>query len=113
MSEIYFTVAGTSHYHGQAFIEPQMSVMLEKQPDNRIDSEAIVVKMKGIGQIGYVANSPFTVQGESLSAGRLYDKIGDTAVGRVLYKLNNSLLCVLDADCPVDFSREEPPVSAV
>jgi len=26
-----------------------------------------------------VANSPFTVKGESMSAGRLYDKIGDKA----------------------------------
>lgn len=27
----------------------------------------------------YVANSSYTVIGESMSAGRLYDKIGDTA----------------------------------
>ena len=44
--------------------------------------EAIQVKAKGLGKIGYVANSPFTVKGESMSAGRLYDKIGDKAKGK-------------------------------
>lgn len=33
--------------------------------------------MKGLGKIGYVANSPFTVKGESMSVGRFYDKIED------------------------------------
>ena len=52
MSEIYFTIAGTNHWHGQEFIEPQMKVKLVKEPDNEVDSEAIKVEMPGIGQIG-------------------------------------------------------------
>ena len=79
MLEVYFTIAGTNHYHGQDFIEPKMGVRLVKEPDNEADSEAIKVEMPGIGQIGYVANSPYTVIGESYSAGRLYDKIDDQA----------------------------------
>lgn len=54
--------------------------------------------MPGIGLVGYVANSPFTVIGESMSAGRLYDKIGDTAEGIVLYVLPRGVLCVLDTE---------------
>ena len=79
MSEIYFTIAGTHHWHGQEFIEPKMQVKLVKEPDNEVDTEAIKAEMPGVGQIGYVANSPYTVVGESYSAGRLYDKIGDEA----------------------------------
>ncbi len=41
MSEIYFTIAGTNHWHGQEFIEPGMKVKLVKEPDNEVDSEAI------------------------------------------------------------------------
>ena len=94
MSEIYFTIAGTNHWHGQKFIEPGMEVILKKEPDNEVDSEAIKVEMPGIGQIGYVANSPYTVLGESYSAGRLYDKIqGDVAYGRVMYVLPKGVLC--------------------
>lgn len=37
-----------------------------------------------------------TVVGESYSAGRLYDKIGDEATGTVLYVLPKGVLCVLD-----------------
>ena len=34
--------------------------------------------------------------GESMSAGRLYDKIEDMAIGTVLYVLPQGVLCVLD-----------------
>lgn len=69
-----------------------------KEPDNEYDTEAIKVEMPGIGHIGYVANSPYTVVGESYSAGRLYDKIGDTAKGTVLYVLPKGVLCVLNTE---------------
>ena len=84
MEELYFTIAGCSHYFGSDFMEKGMKVKLEKEPDNKYDKEAIQVKIKGLGKIGYVANSPFTVKGESMSAGRLYDKIGDKAKGKVV-----------------------------
>lgn len=98
MSEIYFTIAGTNHWHGDKFIEPKMEVQLVKEPDNEVDTEAIKVEMPGIGQIGYVANSPYTVIGESYSAGRLYDKIGDEAKGTVLYVLPKGVLCSIKVE---------------
>ena len=84
MSEIYFTITGTCHWHGTEFIEPDMKVKLVKETDNPVDTEAIKVEMPGVGQIGYVANSPYTVLGESMSEGRIYDKIGDEAEGTVV-----------------------------
>lgn len=51
--------------------------------------------MDGLGLVGYVANSPYTVQGESMSAGRLYDRIGETAKGIVKYVLPQGVLCEL------------------
>lgn len=93
MTKIYFTIAGTSHHYGTEFLEPNMEVKLIKEPDNEHDKEAIKVEMPGLGLIGYVANSHFTVLGESMSAGRIYDKIGDTAVGKVMYVLPQGVLC--------------------
>lgn len=81
MEKVYFTIAGTNHLLGQDFFEPKMEVKLIKEPDNEYDKEAIRVEMDGLGLVGYVANSPYTVQGESMSAGRMYDRIGDTARG--------------------------------
>ena len=101
MNQIYFTITGTSHYYGDEFVEPGMKVRLVKEPDNEYDREAIKVEMDGLGQIGYVANSPYTVQGESMSAGRLYDRFGETAEGEVLYAegevlyvLPKGILCI-------------------
>ena len=90
------TITGTCHYHGQEFITPGMKIRLIKDPDNEYDSEAIKVEMEGLGKVGFVANSPYTVLGESWSAGRMYDKIGETAEGTVMYVLSNGLLCNLD-----------------
>ena len=96
--KIWFTLTGTSHYLGDEFLEKGMKVRLEKEPDNKVDKEAIKVMMKGLGQIGYVANSPYTVVGESWSAGRLYDRIGDTAKGRVFLVTEKGVLCRLDTE---------------
>ena len=34
MKELYFTIAGCSHYFGSDFMEKGMKVKLEKEPDN-------------------------------------------------------------------------------
>lgn len=98
MSKIYFTVTGLYFYHGSNFIEPGMKVKIKKEPDNKYDKEAIKVKMKGIGKIGYVANSTRTVIGDSYSAGRLYDLFDKKAKGKVLYVTGNGLFCELKLD---------------
>ena len=87
------TITGTCHYYGQEFIKPGMKIQLIKDPENKYDREAIRAEVKGVGKIGYVANSPQTVLGESMSAGRLYDKIGDKAKATVLYVLPCGVLC--------------------
>ncbi len=96
--KIWFTITGTGHYLGREFLEKGMKVRLEKEPDNKHDREAIKVTMKGLGHIGYVANSPYTVIGESWSAGRLYDKIGDKAKGRVFMVMDKGVLCRLETE---------------
>ena len=91
--KVFFTLAGTKHYFGSDFLKPGMKLNLEKEPDNEYDKEAIMVKMDGLGKVGYVANSPYTVIGESMSGGRLYDKIGKTAVGEVVWITSQGVLC--------------------
>lgn len=98
MEEMYFTIAGCSHYYGTQFMEKGMKVKLVKEPDNEYDKEAIQVKIKGLGKVGYVANSPYTVQGESMSAGRLYDKIGDKAKGRIVFIIGGTAVCRITDD---------------
>lgn len=94
--KVYFTLTGTNHWCGQDFIKKGMKLKLEKEPDNKYDKEAIKVSMKGLGQIGYVANSTQTVIGDSYSAGRLYDRIGKKAKAKVELKLTYGVLCSID-----------------
>ena len=102
MKKIFFTIVGANHRLGRDVLEPEMTVRLVKEPDNKADREAIRVELEGLGKIGYVANSTHTVIGESYSAGRLYDKIGDTAEGVVLYVLDNGILCSLNPETLLD-----------
>lgn len=98
MEEMYFTIAGCNHYYGTEFMEKGMKVKLVKEPDNEYDKEAIQVKIKGLGKVGYVANSPYTVQGESMSAGRLYDKVGDKAKGKIVFVVGGTAVCRITDD---------------
>lgn len=93
MEEMYFTIASCNHYFGSDFMKKGMKAKLIKEPDNEYDKEAIQVKVKGLGKVGYVANSPFTVKGESMSAGRLYDKISDKAKGKVVFVVDGGVVC--------------------
>ena len=83
MSNMYFTITGLNHYYGNEFLEKEY------------DREAISVNLAGLGKIGYVANSPYTVLGESYSAGRLYDKIEDEAQGKIKFILDKGVICEL------------------
>lgn len=96
MKKIYFTITGTRYYYGKSFLKPGMKVKLVKEPKNEVDQEAIRVELKGLGKIGYVANSPYTLVGESYSAGRLLDKIPKKYNGKVLYVMDEGVLCYLN-----------------
>ena len=73
-----------NHYLSSDFLKKGMKVKLIKEPDNEYDKEAIRVELKGLGKIGYVANSPHTVIGESKSSGRMYDLMKKKAKSKVL-----------------------------
>ena len=46
-----------------------------------------------MGKIGYVANSSYTVIGDSMSAGCLYDKIGKKAKAKVVLVTDHGTIC--------------------
>ena len=82
-------------WNTHSFLEKEMIVYLKKEKDNEYDKEAISVNLPGLGKIGYVANSSYTVLGESYSAGRLYDKISEEASGKVKFILDKGVICEL------------------
>lgn len=93
MAKVFITLTGTKHYFGNDFLEKGTKIRLEKEPNNEYDKEAIQATYEGLGKIGYVANSSYTVIGESMSAGRLYDKIGDVAYAKVILVTPAGTIC--------------------
>ena len=93
MAKVFITLTGTNHYFGNDFIKKGTKIRLEKEPDNEYDKEAIKVAYEGLGKIGYVANSSYTVIGDSMSTGRLYDKIGKTAYAKVELVTSAGTIC--------------------
>ena len=89
----YVTLTGLNYRFGTQPFTVGQKVKLVKEPDNEYDSEAIKAELPGLGCAGYVANSPHTVLGDCISAGRLYDKIGDSATVKVVYVLDNAVIC--------------------
>ena len=79
MKEVYITVTGTLYRYGTEMVEKGDILYLKKDTNNEYDTESIQVNHIPFGKIGDVANSVQTVIGECMSAGRLYDKIGQTA----------------------------------
>lgn len=91
--KIYITLTGTKYYYGAEFLEPGTCISLFKEPDNEYDKEAIRAELPGLGKIGYVANSSYTVIGESMSAGRMYDRIGKKAEAKVEIVTPRGVIC--------------------
>lgn len=60
-----------------------------------------------MGKIGYVANSPYTMIGESMSAGRIYDKIDNQANAKVVMVTTNGTLCKLSKKSLVSYTVNE------
>ena len=89
----YVTLTGLNYRFGTVPFQVGQKVKLVKEPENAYDCEAVRAELPGLGKVGYVANSIRTVAGNCCSAGRLYDKIGDTAVAKVKYILENAVVC--------------------
>ena len=113
MAKQYFTLTGCNHYFGNDFMKKGMKVKLKKEPKNEYDAEAIMVKMKGIGKVGYVANSAYKVKGDTMSAGRLYDKIGKKAKAKIAYVIPGGAICKLIEDEVADCGGVEALVEEV
>lgn len=90
--ECYITITGVKHYYNMKPFKIGKFVKLIKDHDNSYDHEAIAVALDHIDTIGYVANSTDTVYKGTCSAGRIYDKFGETALAEVMFITHTSVI---------------------
>lgn len=93
MKEKYITITGFKYYSGSSPFRIGYLVRCRKEPDNPYDSEAIKCTMPMLGTVGYVANSSNTVAGGTMSAGRIYDKVGKKFYVRVMFTTFTKIIC--------------------
>ena len=77
---------------------------IKRKKGNEYDKEAIKVTYEGLGKIGYVANSSYTVLGDSMSAGRIYAKIGKKA--KVVLVTDHGTICSISKKSLLDNQKK-------
>lgn len=96
MSEgVYVTVVGSKHYKGSAIFQVGQIIRLVKDYKNAYDDEAIAVEIDGLGHVGYVANSTYTVARGTKSAGRIYDTFDHYSYGVIRFILKGDAIAQL------------------
>lgn len=93
MKERYITITGMGHYYGIQPFSIGKKIKCVKDFDNPYDSEAVKVTMKEIGTVGYVANTPYTKATGTMSAGRIYEKVGKKFWVEVMFITSSKIIC--------------------
>ncbi len=93
MKDMYITITGMKHHLGLAPFKIGKKVKCVKEPGNPIDSEAIKASIKHVGTVGYVANTPFTSATGTMSAGRIYEKVGEKFKAEVMFIMSSMVIC--------------------
>ncbi|MGN1318029.1 MAG: HIRAN domain-containing protein [Lachnospirales bacterium] len=102
MKDMYITITGFNHYFGAGVFKIGSKVKCIKEPKNAYDKDAIKVKIKNLGKVGYVANSTYTVAKGTLSAGRIYDKVGKKFKAKIMFITQSKIICKVISDEPVN-----------
>lgn len=106
MQDKFITITGFKHYYGRRPFQIGNLIKCSKQPDNCCDSEAIKATLPMIGTVGYVANSPDTLAGGTMSAGRIYDHVHKSFYARVMFTTFTKVICRIEFSSPVQCERE-------
>lgn len=102
----YITITGTNHYYDKKPFAIGNLIRCTKERDNRHDGEAIKCTLPMLGTVGYIANSPYTVAGGTMSAGRVYDRVGDRFYVRVMFTTQTKIICRVENGCREELDRE-------
>lgn len=93
MKEQYITIVGFNHYYGARPFKVGKRIKCVKEPGNIYDGEAIRAVVKGIGTVGYVANSPYTVATGTKSAGGIAHKVKKKFQVEVMFITSSKVIC--------------------
>ena len=109
---IFVTVTGFNQYRDRDPFPIGAILLCCKEPDNPYDTEAIKVLSDGGCKVGYIANGASTKANGTMSAARLYDRVGDYFSISVCFSTRSKVICKVisfDEKDPVMLKRFFPP----
>lgn len=90
----FVTVTGFRHYRDRVPFSIGAELLCCKEPENAYDTEAIKVVAEDDGsRVGYIANSANTKANGTMSAVRIYDKVGDFFLVEVCFSTQTKIIC--------------------
>lgn len=89
----FVTVCGFSKYRGIDPFSIGARFMCRKEPENPHDDEAIRVMDDSGVTIGYLANDRSERANGTLSASRIYDRVGELFVIEVWFTTRTKIIC--------------------
>lgn len=104
--ELYVTITGVRNYYGMQPFAIGNLIRCRKEPDNRYDCDAIKCTLPMVGKVGYIANSVGTVACGTMSAGRIYDRVGEKFYVRVMFTTNTKIICRVEQGDRTRLERE-------
>ncbi|NMD38294.1 MAG: hypothetical protein GYA87_06420 [Christensenellaceae bacterium] len=90
--DVFISITGVQYYFDIKPFDIGSLVRLKKEPSNKYDAESIQVILPIIGCVGHVANSPRTVARGTISAGKLYDMMGDECAAEVMFITQSKII---------------------
>lgn len=98
MAEKYVSIVGFKNYYDKRPFAIGTKLLCVKEPDNVYDSEAIKVTFPVLGTVGYIANSIQTKANGTLSAGRVYEQVGEKFVVEVSFSTHSTVIARVTDD---------------
>lgn len=92
MTEKCVSIVGFKNYFDKRPFAIGTKLLCVKEPDNVYDSEAIKVTFPVLGAVGYIANSIQTKANGTLSAGRIYEQVGDKFIVEVEFSTHSTVI---------------------
>ena len=100
-------IVGLKNYEGNKVFNIGSIVRLVKETDNDYDLEAIACVKNILGKPSILLNSARTVTKGTMSAGRIYDKIGDVSYCEVKFVSNDSVIAKVLSDDKIEELKKE------
>ncbi|MGV2962339.1 HIRAN domain-containing protein [Paenibacillus sp. AGC30] len=94
-TKLFAAMYGMDHYHGVQALHVGDTVYLVKDPDNRLDHQAIKVVIPPIGAVGYIVNDSLVVPHGCWIGTEFYDVFHQLTCAKVRFMMRDMVIMEL------------------